>query len=60
MSLETVFGERTVEVSGAVYKPGIYPFGAGMTVQDAIMIAGGLTGQALRNEVEVARPKKDN
>ena len=60
ISLETVFGERTVEVSGAVYKPGIYPFGAGMTVQDAIMIAGGLTGQALRNEVEVARPKKDN
>jgi protein involved in polysaccharide export with SLBB domain len=60
ISLETVFGERTVEVSGAVYKPGIYPFGAGMTVQDAIMIAGGLTGQALRDEVEVARPKKDN
>lgn len=60
ISLETVFGERTVEVSGAVYKPGIYPFGAGMTVQDAIMIAGGLTAQALRDEVEVARPKKDN
>lgn len=60
ISLETVFGERTVEVSGAVYKPGIYPFGVGMTVQDAIMIAGGLTGQALRDEVEIARHKKDN
>jgi protein involved in polysaccharide export with SLBB domain len=60
MSLETVFGEKTVEVSGAVYKPGIYPYGQGLTVQDAIMLAGGLTGQALRSEVEVARPKKDN
>ena len=45
--------ERFVEVSGAVKEPGALPLGENMTVQDAILQAGGFVEGAFTESVEV-------
>jgi protein involved in polysaccharide export with SLBB domain len=47
--------ERFVNVGGAVKKPGQIPYQEGMTMRDAIMLAGGLQESALLTEAEIAR-----
>jgi protein involved in polysaccharide export with SLBB domain len=47
--------ERTITVSGAVKAPVQVPFREGMTLRDAILLAGGLRESAYLREVEVAR-----
>ncbi|HZD05560.1 MAG TPA: SLBB domain-containing protein, partial [Longimicrobiales bacterium] len=57
----TVFGRpgleahRWVEVEGEVKRPGRLAMAEGMTVEDAILSAGGFTERAQGSEVEVAR-----
>jgi protein involved in polysaccharide export with SLBB domain len=46
---------RYVAVSGAVRKPGQYPFREGMTMRDVVLLAGGLQESAFLGEAEVAR-----
>ena len=46
---------RYITVGGAVRKPGRVPFAEGMTLRDAVLLAGGLQEGALLSEAEVAR-----
>ena len=47
--------EYTVQVSGEIADQGVYPFFRNMTVQDLIVIAGGLTDGASGSLVEISR-----
>jgi protein involved in polysaccharide export with SLBB domain len=51
--------KRFVAVTGAVRKPGRYPYREAMTVRDLVLLAGGMTEGALVQEAEIARlPEK--
>jgi polysaccharide export outer membrane protein len=50
---------RFIAITGAVRKPGRLPFREGMTLRDAILLASGLTEDALLEEAEVARLPDD-
>jgi len=47
-----------ITVEGEARMPGTYPLSIGMSVQDALLRAGGLTRRALRNHVDVYRPDR--
>jgi polysaccharide export outer membrane protein len=47
--------KRYVTVSGAVRKAGRIPFREGMTLHDAVLLAGGMTEGALLTQAEIAR-----
>ncbi len=49
----------TVRVSGMVNYPGIYPFSDNTTLEDLIIIAGGLKAGASTSRVDVTRRKMD-
>ena len=52
---------RFVDVAGAVRKPGRFEFGQGMTLRDAIDLAGGFAFNAASNRIDVFRVKiEDN
>lgn len=46
---------RKFFVTGQVQKPGGYPYHPGMTVQQAVSLAGGFTERASRNKINVVR-----
>ncbi len=46
---------QTVAIVGAVRKPGRVPYRQGMTIRDAVLLAGGLTDDAYLGEAEIAR-----
>ncbi|HVL91395.1 MAG TPA: SLBB domain-containing protein, partial [Actinomycetota bacterium] len=48
-----------VHVAGAVRAPGVYEFAAGARVADALRAAGGATGEADANSINLARPLSD-
>jgi len=50
---------RYVAISGAVKKPGQFPYHEGMTVRDLALLAGGLQESAYLQEAEIARLPKD-
>ena len=54
-SLDEFTEERTIQVSGAVNSPGEFSFGQGMTLADAIILAGGFKLSSATNEIEVSR-----
>ncbi len=47
--------ERYVTVNGAVRQPGELPFRDGMTIRDAVLLAGGVTEDAYLVEAEIGR-----
>lgn len=49
----------TVKVSGAVNQPNTFPYSLNMTVEDVVILAGGLKESAATVNVEVARRIKD-
>ncbi len=51
-----VIGYRPVYVLGEVRNPGSYPYAAGMTVVNAIALAGGYTYRAARKRIKVTSP----
>lgn len=50
--------ERFITVGGAVKRPRTIPYEEGMTMRDAIMLAGGLEESALLSEAEIGRLPK--
>ena len=54
-SATTFRPDRTVAIGGAVRAGGRYPYRAGMTMRDLVLLAGGLTEGALLTEAEIAR-----
>ena len=55
LSIDDFDDEFTVSVLGAVRKEGEFDFGDGMTLQDVLMKAGGLTRQAEGSRIEISR-----
>jgi polysaccharide export outer membrane protein len=49
-------GPRTARIDGLVQKPGTYPIAEGMTLDDLIVLAGGVHPTVARGEAVVARP----
>jgi protein involved in polysaccharide export with SLBB domain len=54
-SLTELHAPRYVAVSGAVRRPGQYPYREGMTMRDLSLLAGGLDPSAQLTDVEIAR-----
>lgn len=52
---DSLVQKRTVTVDGEVNKPGEFEYRYGMTLGDAVLMAGGLTDAATLERVEVAR-----
>jgi protein involved in polysaccharide export with SLBB domain len=52
--------ENFVQVSGEVRNPGIFPYSQQMTVEDLIMMAGGLLESASPTALEIARRSENN
>lgn len=50
---------RYVAISGAVRKPGQYPYREGITMRDLVLLAGGVEERAYLNEAEIARLPDD-
>ncbi|MEO8201704.1 MAG: SLBB domain-containing protein [Gemmatimonadota bacterium] len=50
---------RYIAITGAVRKPGRLPYRDGMTLRDAVLLARGLTEDALLQEAEIARLPED-
>lgn len=50
---------RFVSITGAVRRPGRLPYRDGMTLRDAVLMASGLTEDALLDEAEIARLPDD-
>jgi polysaccharide export outer membrane protein len=52
--------DRYVAISGAVRKPGQYPYREGITMRDLVLLAGGLEQQADLRAAEIARLPADH
>lgn len=51
--------QGTMSISGMVARPGTFPFAANTTVEDLIIMAGGLQNGASTARVDITRRKKD-
>ena len=59
MTQEDLRQERTVTITGQVMSPGSYQFADNTTIEDLIVMAGGLRDQASLMRVEVSRVLRD-
>uniref|UniRef100_UPI004047DF07 SLBB domain-containing protein n=2 Tax=Algoriphagus sp. TaxID=1872435 RepID=UPI004047DF07 len=59
-SIYDVQNERYIQILGEVKRPGTYPYAAGMTPEELILIAGGLQESANLNDIEIARRLEDS
>lgn len=59
MTQEDLRQERTLTITGEVMSPGTYEFADNMTIEDLIVMAGGLTDQASTAKVDVSRRIRD-
>lgn len=59
-SIYDVQNERYIQILGEVRRPGTYPYAAGMTPEELILIAGGLQESANIKDIEIARRLEDS
>jgi protein involved in polysaccharide export with SLBB domain len=59
-SIYDVQNERYLQILGEVKRPGTYPYSAGMTPEELILIAGGLHESANIKDIEIARRLEDS
>ena len=59
-SIYDVQNERYLQILGEVKRPGTYPYSAGMTPEELILIAGGLQESANIKDIEIARRLEDS
>ena len=59
MTQEDLRQERTLTISGQVMSPGTYEYADNVTIEDLIVMAGGLRDQASLMRVEVSRVLRD-
>lgn len=57
-SYEEMRTPQSVRIDGLVKKPGSFPLAEGMSLEDLIMMAGGLLPEAFRVEAAIARSEK--
>jgi protein involved in polysaccharide export with SLBB domain len=58
-SVHDLTEEKSLVISGEVKAPGTFPYADNMTIEDLVMMAGGLTESASTARVDVARRIKD-
>ncbi|GMQ31370.1 SLBB domain-containing protein [Algoriphagus confluentis] len=58
-SIYDIQNERYVQILGEVKRPGTYPYSAGMTPEELILLAGGLQESANTQDIEIARRLED-
>lgn len=58
-SFDELSMKRTVQIDGLVKKPGAYPMVDGLTLEDLLVLAGGLRPDAYKVEAVVARVEAD-
>jgi len=59
-SRNDLISQMNITVGGNVRNPGTIAFRKGMTLEDAILLAGGFTNDAATHKVEVSRLQKNN
>ena len=59
-SIYDIQNERYIQILGEVKRPGTYPYSAGMTPEELILIAGGLQESANIKDIEIARRIEDS
>ncbi|WP_353550633.1 SLBB domain-containing protein [Sediminibacterium sp. KACHI17] len=59
-SRNDLISQMSITVGGNVRNPGTIAFRKGMTLEDAILLAGGFTNDAATHKVEVSRLQKNN
>ena len=59
-SRNDLISQMSITVGGNVRKPGSILFRKGMTLEDAILLAGGFTNDAATHKVEISRIQKNN
>jgi len=59
MTQEDLRQERTLTITGQVMSPGTYEYADNVTIEDLIVMAGGLTDQASLAKVDVSRRIRD-
>jgi protein involved in polysaccharide export with SLBB domain len=59
-SIYDVQNERYIQILGEVKRPGTYPYAAGMTPEELILLAGGLQESANIKDIEIARRLEDS
>ena len=58
-SFEEMRTDQRVTIDGLVKQPGTFPMAEGMTLEDLIMMAGGLVPKAFKVEATIARSERD-
>lgn len=58
-SIHDLAEKKTLAIHGEVGKPGVYDYAENMTVEDLIIISGGLLESASSTKIEIARRVKD-
>ncbi|MEO7531793.1 MAG: SLBB domain-containing protein, partial [Sediminibacterium sp.] len=58
-SRDSIRDVPTITVGGNVRAPGIFEFRNGMSIEDAILMAGGFTNDAANHKVEISRLEKN-
>jgi len=59
-SRNDLISQMSITVGGNVRNPSTIPYRKGMTLEDAILLAGGFTNDAATHKVEVSRLQKNN
>ena len=60
LSINDLKDDNYIEISGEISKPGIYPFSNNLTLNDLILLAGGVRKNATLASIEVSRANKSD
>ena len=60
LSVNDLRDDNYIEISGEINKPGIYPFSENLTLNDLILLAGGIRKNGTLNSIEVSRVNKSD
>ena len=60
LSINDLKDDNYIEISGEISKPGIYPYSNNLTLNDLILLAGGIRKNATLASIEVSRVNKSD
>ena len=60
LSINDLKDDNYIEISGEISKPGIYPYSNNLTLNDLILLAGGIRKNATLASIEISRANKSD
>ena len=60
LSINELKDDNYIEISGEINKPGVYPFSSNLTLNDLILLAGGVRKNATLAGIEISRINKSD